>query len=866
MLNMISLFSELNATELEELSKIITEVSYPRGTVIFTQNEMSRDFYIIKHGQVEISVRDLLQEKKVLNILRNGEFFGEMSLFDKHSQRSATAEAFQNTVLYKIPGRTFETLLEDQPSICFKLLGTMSKRLREVINPHRAGIHPDAAHNCQVLTVASARSGYGKTMLATTLAYLLSHELPRRVLYFDLDLNFGDGTFLLGVYTPHSIVDFAASLGTEPPTEEELGKFVYRLPNNLSLLSPPRDLTEAERVSGEDIVKVLNACRRHFDYIIIDTSSGLSDVFLNALDMSDHVFFLVSCSDSISIKSNHFFFRAMSKLNLPESQVHLVLSHRNRGAKADQFQEQFGWKLAGGLPEIQEMVPEAGNMPFQKAPAGEYCNAVRLLAKAVCHENSLHITAESSFLSRWFYQDASQPSSSPFCSVAINSSSGLPIDEEACSSLLKDIRAEVTKGFLDNALRDCLHLAGLNPHSAGILQLLGEIFFLKRDFAQALEVLNKTVELNPESYLALGYIAVIKSDEEMKKKALKTLSAKLDQTPNYPDLLNDLGKLRHCFNQLPEAVDAFQKAVAANPKYVEARLNLAVALGEQHRFDEALRQLFQIKPKNIRTFYLIGNYLFSTGQFCGANAAYQRVSEMDPAYLDIREKLGCLGEYFAKIQNLLELHQKLSRVSPTYPDLHYKIANLHLLLGNRQEAKAEFKWADALHPGFRDVKTKLDSLEIEPEFDTVTFFDAEGIPNHELGFAPESWLIELRGLAALYEKDEDHTYVLRLTNLRTGKIGLFPLYPSLARSSHSEIEIGPASEIGVGDTLEMEVFDNVGVVARSRHKMTGGVAPGQRVLFTIAAPAKPESDRAEKPQTSAEMNTKPEKVQQQGTI
>ncbi|MBF0501879.1 MAG: cyclic nucleotide-binding domain-containing protein [Candidatus Riflebacteria bacterium] len=202
MLKMLSIFSDLNSSEIDQVAQIVSEISVQRGTTIFQQGEISRDFYIVKHGQVEISVKDFYQVKRVIAILKNGEFFGEMSLFDKDAARSATAQAFQNTTLYKIPGNAFESLLEDRPSICFKLLGTMSKRLRDMINPVKPSPTVEKVKNGKVMTIASARSGYGKTVMATTLASLLSYELPRKVLFLDLDLNFGDGSFLMGVYAP----------------------------------------------------------------------------------------------------------------------------------------------------------------------------------------------------------------------------------------------------------------------------------------------------------------------------------------------------------------------------------------------------------------------------------------------------------------------------------------------------------------------------------------------------------------------------------------------------------------------------------------------------------------------------------------
>lgn len=64
MLNTLSLFSDLSEKELATLSQIMKEVPFRRGAVIFDQGDVSRDFFVIKSGQVEIFVKNVFHEKK----------------------------------------------------------------------------------------------------------------------------------------------------------------------------------------------------------------------------------------------------------------------------------------------------------------------------------------------------------------------------------------------------------------------------------------------------------------------------------------------------------------------------------------------------------------------------------------------------------------------------------------------------------------------------------------------------------------------------------------------------------------------------------------------------------------------------------
>lgn len=853
MLRSLSLFSDLNPNELEELAKIISETKVARGTVIFSQGDMTRDFFIIKHGQIEISVKEHFQEKRVISILKSGEFFGEMSLFEKNAPRSATATAFQNTTLYKIPGRAFESLLEDQPSICFKLLGTMSKRLREIINPGSQVSEFDSPKNGRVVTIASARSGYGKTTLATTMAFVLSHELPRRVLFLDLDLSYGDGTFLMGVYSPTSILDLAQAIRSENLSEEHFRKFIARLNNNLSLLAAPKELIDSEKLTGEDLIHVINTCRRYFDYIVIDTNVNLSENFLNALDMSDQILFIVEGKDSISIKSNNAFFRAITHLNLPDTHVGMVLSYRNRGAPIDSFQKVFRWRLVGELPAIPNMKLDTGELPYQQAPDGDFCNSVRLILKSIFQEDSLQITSEAGFLRRWFLpQSARLTPTSQIPGEDVQMDPDLAIDEEYCSTLLKDIRGEITKGFLDEALKQCLQLVALIPNSAIILQVLGEIFFLKRDFAHALEVLNKALKLDPTNHLAMGHVAIIKNSEELQKQALEILSLKLETNPNYPDLHNDMGKLLFSFNRLEEATGQFEHALELNPQYTEARINLALTLGEAHRFEEALRQLFKVTPKNIRTYYLIGNYFFSTGKFYEAIAAYNRVSEINSRYLDVHAKLESLGDYFSKLNNLLELHKKLSKNSPTYPDLHYKMGHLYLLVGKRDLAKEEFQWANELKPNYKDTQRKIDDLNAGLELDVMQYFEDEHRDQKNVKAQSTSWDITFINIDSLIRIEPQHLYVARLSNMRTTRKAMFALPGQEANAPKRSYETGFQDEIQIDDPLRLEIFDHTGVIYSIEHRISTTEFDQHRIIIPAGVSSSPETKETATPLNTAQ--------------
>lgn len=203
MLEQIDLFSSLSTKELRDIEQIALTRSVLRGEVIFSQGDFARDLFLVQNGQVEILLKDYKQDLKQVAVMRNGDFFGEMALFDKDSVRSATARALQNSTLIIIPGTGFERLLQEKPSISFKLLNALSKRLKDTSQKAVAGsssiVTAGTPTEARIITVASPRNGTGKSIFATTLAQILAHETSRRVLLIDLDFSFADSTYLLGI-------------------------------------------------------------------------------------------------------------------------------------------------------------------------------------------------------------------------------------------------------------------------------------------------------------------------------------------------------------------------------------------------------------------------------------------------------------------------------------------------------------------------------------------------------------------------------------------------------------------------------------------------------------------------------------------
>lgn len=102
-------------------------VTFESGDLIFCEYEPGDSFFFIKSGQVKIS-KIMGDIEKTIDILKPGEFFGEMSLLE-NAARSASAIAIEKVTALEFNKENFKVLMEGQPQIALKLLKLFAKRI-----------------------------------------------------------------------------------------------------------------------------------------------------------------------------------------------------------------------------------------------------------------------------------------------------------------------------------------------------------------------------------------------------------------------------------------------------------------------------------------------------------------------------------------------------------------------------------------------------------------------------------------------------------------------------------------------------------------------------------------------------------------
>ena len=114
--------------EMNPFTKFIK--SYRKSEIIFEENSLGDEMYVIHSGKVKLSTKAPGREVD-LAILGPGEFFGEMSLVDAAPRTAAAISLEDETRLIALDQAKFLYLVSQQPAFALTIMHTLCQRIRE---------------------------------------------------------------------------------------------------------------------------------------------------------------------------------------------------------------------------------------------------------------------------------------------------------------------------------------------------------------------------------------------------------------------------------------------------------------------------------------------------------------------------------------------------------------------------------------------------------------------------------------------------------------------------------------------------------------------------------------------------------------
>jgi CRP/FNR family cyclic AMP-dependent transcriptional regulator len=103
---------------------------YEAGEIVFRQGEIGDCLFVVQAGEVEVvAERDGVETR--LSTVGKDQLLGEMAVFERQA-RSATVRAIGQARLLTIDKKNFLRRINEDPSLAFRIVETMSRRIRNL--------------------------------------------------------------------------------------------------------------------------------------------------------------------------------------------------------------------------------------------------------------------------------------------------------------------------------------------------------------------------------------------------------------------------------------------------------------------------------------------------------------------------------------------------------------------------------------------------------------------------------------------------------------------------------------------------------------------------------------------------------------
>jgi protein O-GlcNAc transferase len=272
------------------------------------------------------------------------------------------------------------------------------------------------------------------------------------------------------------------------------------------------------------------------------------------------------------------------------------------------------------------------------------------------------------------------------------------------------IRQFLNAGQLSEAENACRQLLEIDPNLAEVWHYLGIAHYKNRRFDQAIEAINRGVQLAPDRPDFQCNLGVILADARRFVEAAAVLQSALQLAPDSPQAWNNLAVALEGISRFDEAVEAANRAIKLVPDFPDAYSNLGNALLKSERASEAVAahlKAVDLQPDFPQAYNNLAHSLRAAGRGAEAIAAARKAIALQPDYAEAHDTLGTQFQAEKLYEEAISSFEKALQLRPDFAWAAYNMGNALSELGKIEESMAAFRRAIAIDPNNADAQHNL---------------------------------------------------------------------------------------------------------------------------------------------------------------
>lgn len=292
-----------------------------------------------------------------------------------------------------------------------------------------------------------------------------------------------------------------------------------------------------------------------------------------------------------------------------------------------------------------------------------------------------------------------------------------------------------------------------NPTSNNY-QFRGDAFRFTKKYQSALNDLNESIRLNPNSARTYDSRSKIYSKLGKKTNALNDINTAIKLDPNSATRYNNRAVLLAGMSKRSEAIEDYTNAIRLNPKKAIYYKNRGMSYNKIKNYDLAIKDFdtaIQMVPTYADAFTKRGDSYYSLKKYDTALKDYHKSLEIDPKDTYTNYRVGLINQNKNNFKQAIQSYNTAIKLNPKYRSAYRARGVCNRRLGNYAQALQDLDKAIQISPKYTSAyrsRAWLRSTASDSNFIDLTKAKADLVQAEKLS-SKKTWQL-YQSLAALY--------------------------------------------------------------------------------------------------------------------
>ncbi len=306
---------------------------------------------------------------------------------------------------------------------------------------------------------------------------------------------------------------------------------------------------------------------------------------------------------------------------------------------------------------------------------------------------------------------------------------------------------------IDQAIQYYTDQIRTNP-TASNYRFRGDAFRFTKKYQSALNDLNESIRLNPNSAKTYDSRANIYSKLGKRTNALNDMNTAIKLDPNSATRYNNRAVLLAGVSKRSEAIKDYTNAIRLNPQKAIYYKNRGLSYNKIKDYDSAIKDFdtaIQLVPTYADAFTRRGDSYYAQNNYDAAMKDYKKSLEIDPKDTYTNYRVGLINQNKDHFEQAIQNYNTAIRLNPKYRSAYRSRGICYRKLGNYSLALQDLDKAIQISPEYTSAyrsRAWLRSTASNPNFIDLKKAKSDLVQAEKLS-SKKNWQL-YQSLAALY--------------------------------------------------------------------------------------------------------------------